>query len=148
MRRFSGQIVVVGLLVLAWAGAASAFQFCIAPTNFGNVFKFEVTQFGPYFALHGSERVFAERATYGTAYVVPNSSTVRMGFSHIANDGPNFCDINWNVSLNLSSNPPSGPYTARIICGASNGDLSGTMTQVACGAIPSPTNGLPDAGAR
>jgi hypothetical protein len=133
MGRIFGQIVVVGLLVLAWVGSASAFEVCLSLSNFSNRFKFEVTPlggdlFGPnFFQLTGSETAFADRAVSGTAF--PGSSDdFRFGFLLVANNGPSVSDVIVNASLSRST--LSGPYTAHRV--TFDDDVSGTMSVIAC----------------
>jgi hypothetical protein len=133
MGRIFGRIVVVGLLVLAWVGSASAFELCLSLSNFSNRFKFEVTPLGGdllepnFFQLTGSERAFADRAVSGTAFPV-NSEDFRFGFLLVANNGPTFSDVIVNVSLSLSTQ--SGSYTAHRV--TLNDDVSGTVSVISC----------------
>ena len=129
MRKKLGQIAVVGLLVLAWAGSASAFEICLGIVGAGNKFKMEVTQRGNFMQLSGSERVFFDRSISGTAYV-GSGGTFRLGFLwHRAFDMI-------GVDLSLSSTTLSGPFTT-------DGGGSGTMSVISCSGVLD-ADGLPD----
>lgn len=142
MKKLFGTLILVGAVTLALAAPASAFEICFGLDNFGSKFKLEVTQFGNFFQLSGSERAFADRAVSGTAFIGSNN-TVRLGFLQVANAGPTFSDIIWNASLDLST--LSGPYTGRRV--AFNDDISGNMMAIPCAGVADSQN-LPDAAAR
>jgi hypothetical protein len=133
MRKKLGQIAVVGLLMLAWAGSASASEVCLGLSNFGNKFKAEVTQHGNFFQLSGSERAFFDRAISGTAFV-GSGGTIRVGFTMFRSAGVNHFD----ASLSLTT--LSGPYTT-------DGGSSGTMSVISCSGVLG-TDGLPDVAAQ
>lgn len=138
MTRKLSLIAVVGFFVLAWVGSASAFPVCLGLSNFGSKFKLEVTQFGPFFQLTGSERVFDDRAVSGTAFPGENN-TIRVGFLQVSNSGVNVTDIIWNASL--ASGSLSGPYTAYRPTFGDN--ISGTMSSIPCTGVLG-SDGLPD----
>jgi hypothetical protein len=143
MRRIFGWIVVVGLLVLAWVGSASAFELCLSLSNFSNRFKFEVTPlggdlFGPnFFQLTGSERAFADRAVSGTAFS-GSSDDFRFGFLLVANNGTSASDVIVNASLSRSA--LSGSYTAHRV--TFNDDVSGTISVISCADVDRAELGL------
>lgn len=141
MGKLIGKAVMVGFFVLTLVGSASAVEVCLGLSNFGNIFKVEATQHGNFFQLSGSERVFADRAVSGTAFVGANN-TIRVGFLHIANNGQGATDIIWNAQL--SAGTLSGPYTARRI--SFNDEISGTMSAISCSGVAG--EGGPDAGAK
>ena len=129
MRKKLGQIAVVGLLILAWAGSASASEVCLGLSNAGNRFKIEATQHGNFFQLSGSERVFADRAVTGTAFF-GSGGTIRIGFTWIR-----ATDV-IHLDASLSSTTLSGPYTTA-------GGSSGTMSVISCSGVLD-SDGLPD----
>jgi len=129
MRKKLGQIAVVGLLVLAWAGSASASEICLRIDGSGNRFKLEVTQLGNFFQLTGSERAFADRSVTGTAYV-GSGGTIRVGFVWLT------ASNTIGIDLSLNSTTLTGPYTSPQIA-------DGTMSVISCSGVLD-ADGLPD----
>lgn len=137
-KRFTTSIAAV-VLMLSLAGSASAFEICFGFSGYGNKFKLEATQFGNFFQLSGSERVFAERSVNATAYMAANNR-VRMGLLQVANQGPSYSDIIWNADLSLST--LSGPITGRRV--AFGDDISDTLSSISCSGVAEVDN-RPDA---
>ena len=128
MRTKLGQIAVVGFLVLAWAGAASAFEVCFGLSNFGSKFKVEVTTHGNFMQLTGSERAFSDRSITGTAYS-GSGGTFRVGMLQIS--AASGTDIIWDASL--SGTTLSGPYTG--FRAAFDDTITGTMSVISCSGV-------------
>lgn len=138
MKKLLGTLILIGAIMLATAVPASAFEVCFGFGYYGNQLKLEVTQFGNTFLLTGHDRVFAERAAFGSAYITP-SNTVQMGVHVVANDTGHY-DIVYNASLSLP-NLSGTAYFVQI----GGSELSDTIYGISCGAVPD-SRGLPDIG--
>ena len=140
MKKLLGTLFLIGAMMLATAVPASAFEICFGFSGYGNQLKLEVTQFGSTFLLTGHDRVFQERAAFGSAYIT--GSNVQLGVHVVAND-PSHVDIVYNGSLSLAT--LSGTANFVQIGGTQTNGV--TMSSISCSAVPD-SRGAPDTGSR
>jgi hypothetical protein len=141
MKKLLGTLILVGVMMLAMAVPASAFEICFGLSSYGNEYKLEVTQFGNTFLLTGHEAVFAPQAVLGTAYLTP-SNRIQLGL-YVYADSADFWDLSMNASLSLST--LSGPVNGLQITGG--GEFQDTLSAISCGGVPD-SRGLRDVSAK
>jgi hypothetical protein len=126
-------------LVFAVVVAASAIEKCFCLSNFGNIYRLELTKFGSYYDIVGDDCVFGPRAQAGA--MVPEFGEYTLGFtSHGVQDGAT--DIHFRAILD--KNTLSGPYYGWR--DAFGDMISGTMSVCPCTGC-SYTEGAPGADA-
>jgi len=141
MKKLLGTLILVGVMMLAMAVPASAFEICFGFSGYGNSLKLEVTQFGNTFLLTGHDRAFAERAAFGSAYITP-SNTVQLAV-HVVANASGYYDVVYNANLSLAT--LSGTTNFNQIGGSQYTGVS--MSSISCSGVPD-SRGAPDTGSR